>query len=205
MRSGSGSGSGRGCAPSEHLGTRGQSTDLAVELRVLRRGTVGGSVAAPGAGTPRASEGCLCTLSFPLRLLLEAGLFLVGLFHGLEAVGWVLGEVLGFFHVRHGLVVLPHLRSLILPHFGDEFGNIRLSAPGLAGGLRLLEDLHLCGAVEDPSIGRTRRSTVCGGTTHADKVDARVGEEVGGTGGTAGAVLKIGLDDVDVIERGRGG
>ena len=150
--------SGRRCPPSQYLGTRGEPGDLPVKLRVICRRT--GSLASTRAGTTRASESGLCTFSLLLSLLFEACFFLVGLFHGLEAVSRVLGKVFGLFHVRHSLVVLPNFRSLVLPHLRDEFGDIGLSAAGLAGSLRLFEDLHLCGTVEDPCVGRTRRATI---------------------------------------------
>jgi len=150
--------SGRGCPPSQYLGTRWEASDLPIELRVICRRT--GRLASTGAGTTRACESGLCTFSLLLSLLLEACLFLVGLFHGLEAVSRILSEVLGLFHVRHGLVVLPNLRSLVLPHLRDELGDVGLSASGLTGSLRLLEDLHLCRTVEYPCVGRTRRSTI---------------------------------------------
>ena len=196
-------GGSRGCPPSEHLSTRGESSNLAVELLGLLRGWTGG-LAAAGARTTGASESGLCTFSLLLSLLLQSRLFLVRLFHGLKAVRGILGKVLGLFHVRHGLIELPNLRSFVLPHLRDEFGYIGLGASGLTGRLRVLEDFHLCGAVEDPSIGRTRGPSVRRGTAHADEVDPRVGEQVRTASGTGGAALEVGLDDVDVIERGRG-
>lgn len=148
-------GGGRGCPPSEHLSTRGETSNLAIQLLGILRGWAGG-LAAAGARTTRASESGLCTFSLLLSLLLKTRFFLVGLFHGLKAVCGILGKVLGLFHVGHGLVELPNLWSFVLPHLRDEFGYIGLGASGLTGRLRVLEDFHLRGAVEDPSIGRTR-------------------------------------------------
>lgn len=183
-----------GCA---RLGL-GNGHDVGLDL-CWRLVLVDGRGLAPGtrASAGERSGGAVALL---LRLFLRTEPFLVALFHGLEAVGRVCGEVLGLFHVGHGLVVLADGGRLVLPHLGDELGDVGLGAAGLgrAGARGRLQVLHLRGPVQDPRVRGARRAAVGAhlGGGHAVVAEARVVEErrLPGPG-------EVRLHDVDVVER----